>query len=823
MLSDVRYALRSLRKAPGFTAAAVATLALGIGANTAIFSVVDGVLLRPTPFEELERLAMVWETDRASGTTREPASVPDYLDFQERTTRFTALAAFAGTESNLTPDDGDPARLAAVLTSHEFFEVVGLPPLLGRTYTSEEDRPGGANVVVIGEDLWERLYARDPGVLGRTIRLNETPREIIGVMPRGADFGMLQVFQAAAYSRGFADRGARIQVDLWSPLQADPQTLPRSTHPIFVLGRLAPGASVEEAQQELGGIAADLEDLYEVNANRGANVEPLSAVVFGPVRPALRVLLGAVAVVLLVACVNVANLLLVRGTGRAREVTVRTALGAGAGRLTRQFVAEGVVLTLAGAGAGVILAVVAMDVLLALAPWDVPRLDVISLDARVLAVTLAVSVVIGLAFGLLPTLQARQVSLQVALQGESRGASASREHGRLRAGLVVTELAMAVALMIAAGLLVRSLWRLQEVDPGFRAAGVLKAEYQLPAARYPRDFSRWPDWPEVRRFNDDLQRRVAELPNVQAVAVSVSHPLDAGFTSSIRVVGREAEGGNWPEPSIRILSPTYLETMSVAVADGRGFTASDVAGAPPVIMINQAARQRYFQGGEPLGQQIRLWGASRTVVGVVGGERIHGLASDVPPAVYLPLAQVPSTGGSHTLLVRASGDLRTLTPSLRRVVREIDASLPLFGVEPLVETLSNSVAQRRFTMLLLGAFAGMALLLAALGVHGVLSYAVAQRSREIGIRMALGADLATIRKLVVGQGARLTTAGLVLGVVGALAASRVLSALLYGVGEADALTYVGVTIVLGMVALVASYLPALKAGNLEPMDVLRNE
>ncbi|MBI2402671.1 MAG: ABC transporter permease [Gemmatimonadetes bacterium] len=821
MLNDFRYALRSLRNAPGFTAAAVLTLALGIGANTAIFSVVDGVLLRPAPFEDIGRLVMVWETDRKSGTTREPASVPDYLDFRQRATRFAELAAFAGTEVNLTPDDGDPARLAALAVTHEFLSVLGLSPVVGRGFTEEEDRPGGPAVVLISEDLWERLFQRDPAVVGRTVRLNDVPRTIVGVLPRGGDFGMLQILKAAAYSRGFADRGGRVQVDAWAPLRPNPAANPRDNHPIFVLGRLNAGASVETAQQEMAAITADLEATYPENDARGANVEPLERVVFGPVKPALIVLLGAVAFVLLVACANVANLLLVRGAARAREVTVRTALGAGVRRLARQFIAEGAVLTAAGAVLGVVLAILGLDVLLALAPADIPRVAEVGIDARVLSATLAVSAVVGLVFGILPTVQARRLNLQASLQGESRGASAGREHQRLRSSLVVSELALAVMLMIGAGLLIKSLWRLQQVDPGFQAGGVLKAEYQLPASRYPRNFANWPNFPEIRGFNQDLLRAVVALPGVEAAAIAGSHPIDAGYTSSISVVGREAEAGDWPEPSIRIVAAGYFETMGVPVVAGRRFTGSDDLAAAPVIVINEAARRRFFETHEPLGQQINLWGARRMVVGVAGNERIHGLDAATPPAVYLPLAQVPSASGHHSLLVRVSGDPEAQVAAVRRVVRELDPALPLFGVEPLDQTLSNSVGQRRFTMLVLGAFAAVALLLAAVGVHGVLSYTVSQRTREIGIRMALGADFREVRRLVLGQGAVMVAGGLLLGLLGALAARGVLTSLLYGVGTGDATTFVGVVLVLGLVALVATYLPARRAAKVEPVVALR--
>jgi putative ABC transport system permease protein len=659
--------------------------------------------------------------------------------------------------------------------------------------------------------------------VGRTVRLNDVPRTIVGVLPRGADFGMLQILKAAAYSRGFADRRGRVQIDAWAPLRPDPAANPRDNHPIFVLGRLRPGVTAESAQQEMAGITADLEATYPVNDARGANIEPLEQVVFGPVKPALMVLLGAVVLVLLVACANVANLLLVRGGTRAREVTVRTALGAGLGRLARQFAVEGAVLTASGAVLGVGLAVTGLDLLLAFAPADIPRVTEVGIDARVLSATLAVSLMVGLTFGLLPTFQARRLNLQASLQGESRGASAGRERRRLREGLVVAELTLAVMLMIGAGLLIKSLWLLQRVDPGFNSHGVLKAEYQLPASRYPRDFAKWPDFPEMRRFNEDLLARVAALPGVQSATIAGSHPLDAGFTSSIRVIGREAEARDWPEPSIRLVATGYFQTLGVPLVAGRGFEASDDLSAAPVIAINQAASHRFFAGQEPLGQQINLWGANRRVVGVVGDERIHGLAEATPPAVYLPLAQVPSAGGSHSLLVRASTNPASLAPSIQRVVRELDPALPLFGVEPLEWTISASVGQRRFAMLVLGAFAAVALLLAAVGVHGVLSYTVAQRTREIGIRMALGADRGTVQSLVLGHGSVLAAAGLSLGLLGALILSRVLGSLLYGVGTRDPLTFLGVAVLLGGIAVLAAYLPAHRAAGVDPMVALRQE
>ncbi len=819
LTQDLRHALRMVWRNPGFALAVVLTLGLGIGANTAIFSVVDGVLLRPAPVRDLDRLVMVWETDRNSSTTREPASIPDFRDFERRSDRLARLAALMPAEVSLTAEGADPARLAAVAATHHLLPLLGIRPLLGRSFTEDEDQPGAPRVAMISEALWARHFDRDSTVVGRAIRINDVSHTIVGIQPSSGDFGVLQILGAAAYGRGFADRGGRPRVDAWLPLRASPAAS-RDNHPIFVVGRLRADASVPLAQEELGAIAADLERDHPENDGRGVHVEALARVVFGPVRPALLVLLGAVALVLLVACANVANLLLVRGEARTREVQVRVALGATASRLARQFIVESATLTVAGALLGLFTASLGLDLLLALAPASLPRVDAVGIDARVLVATLGLSAMVALAFGILPTRQAWRRTRPAAVQADSRG-TAGRERHRVRSALVVTELTLSVMLMVGAGLLIRSLWRLQAVDPGFVAAEVLKAEYELPASRYPRDFSVYPRWTEVVRFTDELPRRAAALPGVAAVTIAGAHPLDAGFTSSIRVVGRESEARGWPEPAIRQVDASYFETVRLPLVTGRRFTASDDAAAAPVVLVNQAARRRFFAGGDPVGQQIFLWGASRTVVGVVGDERFRGLDEETPPGLYLPRAQAPTSGGS--VLLRVRGDPATVGSALRRVVRELDPALPLFGVEPLARTLADSMGQRRFTMLVLGAFAAMALVLAAVGVHGVLSYTVAQRTREIGIRLALGANLPMIRALVVRQGAYLTGVGLTLGLLGALAASRALRRLLYGVGPFDPATFAGVALILGAVAMLACWLPARRATRVDPMDALRAE
>lgn len=823
LLAEFRHAIRSLSRTPGFTMAVVLTLGLGIGANTAIFSVVDGVLLRPAPFADMSRLAMIWETDRSSGTLREPASEPDYFDFKERSKRFEQVAAFSPITATMEFGTGDPVRVPGLWVSHEFLSMVGIQPLAGTTFTADQDLQGGPSVALISDAMWKERFARSSSAIGSSIRVNEDPVTIIGVLPSSADFGTLQILKVAAYRRGFADKGGQQRVDIWLPLRAGRAPESRGNHPIFLAGRLSPGVSAKLAQEEMGSIAADLERIYpQTNHSRGANVELLSGVVFGGVKPALLVLIGAVALVLLVACANVANLLLARGASRAREVSVRAALGASVGRLTRQFLIESAVLTGAGAIVGVILALAGLQVLLALAPASIPRVGTVGIDARVLGITLTLAAFIGVAFGMVPAFQARRRGTQLALQSESaRGASAGREQRRFRSGLVVAELALAVILMVGAGLLIKSLWRLYQVDPGFRTEGVLKADFQLPGSRYPQARADWPRWPEMRRFADEVRRRVAALPGVTSVTIAGAHPLEAGYTSSILVVGRPPDPSNWPEPSIRMVDAGYFATMRVPLIAGRVMISGDDPAAAPVLAINEAARRVYFGTVDPLGQRIQLWGSDRTVVGVVADERMHGLDAAAPPAVYLPASQAPIPNGS--ILIRVTGDPAGYAGALRSAVREVDPAVPLFGVEPLAETLSLSTAQRRFTVLVLGVFAGMALLLAMIGVHGVLSYTVAQRTREIGIRMALGADLRSVRSLVVGQGARMVAGGLLIGLVGALAGARWLASLLYGVAPHDPVTFGAVALGLGTVALVASWLPARRATRVDPMEALRVE
>lgn len=818
--ADLAHAWRLVVSRPAFSAAVILTLGVGIGANTAIFSVVNAVLLRPSPFTDPDRLVMVWETDRASGTQHEPASWPDIVDFGERSRTLQSIGAMMGRDVTIArAGTGDRERVAGLAITPSVLSVLGVRVIAGRPFAEGEGRAGAQSVILLGEKYWRTRFAAAPGIVGRTIMVDERPALVAGVLPAAAELGVRQIHERADYAETFS--GTHVAV--WLAFQPSADSFPRETHPFLTVGRLARGATVGAAQRELAGIAAHLERAYPVNAQRGVNVESYGSVVFGTVRPALALLFGAVTLLLLVTCANVANLLLARTAARAREVAVRVALGAARARIARQFLVESLVFVALGTASGVALAFGALRLLIALAPPDVPRIETASVDGRVLGYAAATAVLIALLFTALPVLQMRRLDLQHALKSHGgRLISLGRSSRRFQAGVIVAEVALTVMLVAGAGLLLRSLWRLSHVDPGFDAARVLEAQYQLPPTRYPFGVKRFPDLPEVNAFHTQLLAAVRAIPGVAAAALAGSPPLDAGFTNSFAIVGREAESAHFPEIRTRFLSPGYLETMGVPLLGGRAIANGDDAHSPNVIVINRAAARRYFPAVDPVGQSIRFWGTPRRIVGVIGDEKFRGIDAPSEPAVYAPLAQAPMQ--QATLLVRAShGDPMALVPAVRAALRQLDPAVPLFGVEPLAHAVQSSIAKPRFDAVLFAAFAATAIVLAVVGVYGVVSYTVTERMAELGIRMALGADRWHVVRLVAGMGMTLSAVGVALGLEAAYAGSRLLRSMVFGVTTTDPATFAAVVVLVMLTALAASVGPALRATRADPMQALRAE
>lgn len=799
---DVKFGWRKLVSSPSFAVVAIVTLATGIGASTAIFSVVNGVLLRPLPWDEPSELVMVWENDRFTGTVREPASVPDYYDFRERSSVFAEMAFFVSRDANLAQPGAEPERVRIAQVTHELFPLLGVEPIAGRGFTEEDDAAGGPRVALVSESFSRVRMEGAASALGSEIRLNDVPYVVVGVMADEVEF-------------------PSSQEKIWIPAQLGPTSLPRYTHPILVIARMLPGTNVTAAQRQLTRIAADLEAEYsQANSGRGAFVEPVLDVTFSDSRPALLVLLGGVVLLLVIACANVASLLLARGISRSHEVAVRSALGAGRGRLARQFMVESVMLTFVSAAFGVVVARAGLGALVSLMPAEMPRLDQVSLDGGVLSLAVLVAGVVGIVFGFLPTLQARRTDVQSVLRAESdRGASAGRSKQAARNVLVIGEVAISFVLVVGAALLMRTVVALRAVDPGFQADNVVRLDYNLPDSRYPRDFaSPYAGWPH-QLFFANIFERLPVLPGVESVALSSHQPLAESFTNSFVIVGREDEVAGQPEIVIRGVSHGYVETLGVPLLEGRAFEARDRADAPPVLMINQAGARRFFPDGSPISERIAFWGQEREIVGIIGNQHFNGLAEEAPAALYVPLAQVPMNTGS--ILVRASGDPLAVAAEVRAAVRGIDPELALFDVATLHQTILQSISRQRSTMLLLVVFAAIALVLALIGVHGVLSYTVSQRTRELGVRMALGATSGDVLGLVVRQGVLLALIGVGLGVLGALAGARMLSSLLFGVTPTDPTTFLLVTVLVLAVAAAASWTPARRALGVDPITALR--
>ena len=802
LIQDLRVGVRALRGAPGFTMVVLLTLAIGVGATTAVFSVVYGVLLRPLPYAASDRIDMVWEFDRVSGTEREAASVPDYFDFVARSKSFDALAAFRTQEFNLVGSDGEPTRVSAAVVTHGLPAVLGIKPAAGRFINDVEDRPAGARVAVISQRLWRSHYSGDQAVVGQLIQLDGNSYQVIGVLPDEVEFPYATT-------------------DLWLPLQVDATTLPRSLHQITVIGRRKAGVPFEAAQNEMTKIAADLEGQFTENHGRGVKLEPIEDVIVGPVRKALTVLFGAVGAVLLIGCANLANLMLARAIARRREVAVRSVLGATVARLSRQFMVETAVVVLAGGVLAVLVARLLLSLLLAMAPSSLPRVSAIAIDGGALTFALIVSVVIALFFGSLPAWAARGVRIQETLKSATGRASAGAAQARFRAALVIAQIALSVVLVVGAGLLMRSFWLLQNVNPGFATENVLRASYRLPAARYPQDYSNHPNWVEVQRFNHETLEVLRTTPGVLSAANAAQHPLDPGFTNSFVIIGREAEAANQAEMPTRAVSADYFRTVGVPLLRGRFYTASDHAEAPMVLIINEAAARKYFPNSNPVGARIRFWGRDREIIGVVGNEHFNGLAADAAPAMYPHLMQAPF--GFGNLLIRTAGSPEEMVARLRERVAQVDPAIALFDIEPLDSTLRASIAPQRFTATLLICFALVALVLALVGTNGLIAYTVTQRSREAGIRAALGATPGSVVALIVKSGARLALIGLIVGIIGAGLLTRFARTMLFGITALDPLTYVSVTLLIAVTVGCAIYAPARKLARVDPVSTLRAE
>ncbi len=801
---DVRFALRTLAANPGLTVVALLTLALGIGANTAMFSVVDGVLLKPLPFPQPEELMVVWSRNPGAGYPRMTVSPPDWSDWKAEAKSFEGLAAVDFNRVNLT-GRGEPEVLAAGLVSADFWQVFGVPLPLGRGFLPAEDAPGKGQVVVLSHELWQRRFGGDPKIIDQAITIDGVRHTVVGVAPAG-----------------FKNPNDR---DLWMPLGMAPDPTQRGAHYLVVFGRLKDGVSATQATTEMDAIAARLEKQYpESNTGFGTLVVPLQESSVENVRQALLVLLAAVAAVLLIACLNVANLLLARLTAREREIAVRTALGAGRVRLVRQLLTESVVLALAGGALGTALAVCGTRALLALND-DIPRAETIGIDGRVLAFTLAVSLGTGLLFGLFPALQGPGRDLHDSLKEGGRGNSGGGRARLARQGLVLAEVALALVLLVGAGLLLRSFANLQGIDPGFRSDGVLTMDVSPPEFKYGSE-------EQQAAFYSRLIERVSALPGVERAASAYPLPLSgSGFVLVYSINGRpEHTPGKEPAAAIRVVTPEFFRALDVPVLRGRVFGPADRFGAEKVAVVNQSWVQREFPGQDPIGQRITFGDPSEadaewmTVVGVVGDVR-HAALSEAPSAeVYWPQLQLPQRGS--TLVVHAAagaGDPAALTAAVRAAVREVDPDLPVYRVRTLDEVVAASLSSSRFNAVLFGLFAALALALAAVGVYGVVSYAVAQRTHEIGIRMALGAGRHSVVAMILRQGMGTVLLGVAAGLVGAVFASRLLAGLVFGVSPRDPLTFLLVPLALATVALLANVIPARRATQVDPMIALRRE
>ena len=810
LLRDIRYSTRKLLHSPGFTATVVATLALAIGATTAVFSIVNGVLLEPLALPNAERVVSVASTDRDGNTA--PMSFPDFQDYRAQSRLIAKMAAYDVGTHNLTGAGGEPIRLSGARVNANFFDVLGVSSILGRSFSRGEDAKGAARTAVLSEALWRTRFGSDPKILGRSITVDGRPFTVIGVVPE------IELQRAT---------------DIWLPLipeggEDDPSN--RGGHYLSGVGLLAPGVSVDRAALELRQIARSLELKYpRTNTHFGATAIWLRDAMVGKVRPALLVMLGGVGFVLLIACANVANLMLVRASTRETEIAVRTALGAGARQLVRQLLTESLLLAGAGAIIGTSLAAWAVDGVKALGPQGVPRLARVAIDGRVLTFSVIVTLVTGVLFGLVPAIHAAKTNLGQMLRESTRGSSGRRATRRTRAMLVITEMALAVVLLVGAGLLARAFVALTRVDPGYRPENVVTMSVALPNAKYPWD-------QQAINFSHQLLEELQRLPEVQAVALAFGRPLsDIGMRVGFE---RDDRPPSTPDhrlvADVRVVTPGFFPTLRIPILSGRGIAGTDRANAPAAVVVSQAFARQFYPDENPIGKHITIgWGRQRSanatdtvnaggeIVGIVGDIRANGNREKAPSIIYLPYDQAPIQ--VFSLLVRSTASATLVVNGARAAVRDVDPELPVFDVKTMTQAFAESVSQPRFYAILLGSFAGIALMIAALGIYGVISYTVTLRTRELGIRIALGAQRERVLRLVVRQGMALTLAGVAIGLISAYALSRAIASLLYGVAAADPLTFSAVTLLFLTVAGVASYVPARRAAAVDPVIAMRAE
>jgi predicted permease len=800
---DLRYGLRMLMRSPGFTIVAVVALALGIGANSAIFSVVNTVLLRPLPYKNPDALMTVWEEATHLGFPYNTPSPANFIDWREQNTVFEGMAALAQRSFNLT-GAGEPERFDGRKVSANLFSILGVEPLLGRTFLPEEDKPG-SRVVILSYGVWQRRFGGDTGIIGRALTLNGEPYTVVGVMPATVDLPSMDNWHD----------------QLWVPIALTAEeAASRGNHYLEVIARTKPGVTRQQAQAEMTTIAARLEKQYpEENTRVGIRVRQLHEQLVGDIKPALLVLLGAVAFVLLIACANVANLLLARAAVRQKEIALRLALGASRSRLTRQFLTESVLLAGLGGLVGLLFAYIGLNVLKTFIPPSISQAQAINMDAKVLIFTGLISLVTGLIFGLAPATQASNFGLSETLKEGGRDSSAGSRGNRIRGVLVVSEVAVSFLLLIGAGLLINSFLHLRKLDPGYRADHLLTMKVALPETKYPDKERRAP-------FFRELIRRVQTLPGVESVAVASNLPLTySGDSMPIGVEGRpDPPPDQSPDVVLRVVSPGYFHTMGIPLAQGRDISEKDTPDAVRVVVISEKTARYFWPGQNPIGKRLKPGSTTsdspwREVVGIVKDVRQNDFVAEPKMQMYMAHEQVGSFA-ANALVVRTQVDPLSLGTAVRKVVWEIDKDQPVSDIRSMEEIVSRAVARQRFSTMLLGIFATLALVLAAVGIYGVMSYSVAQRTREIGIRMALGAQRSDVLKMTVGQGLRLVIMGVAIGLAAAFVLTRVMASLLFGVSATDPITFIIISLVLMAVALIASYIPALRATKVDPMVAL---